>query len=104
MKLLNSYGIIDVRYAAESTFLNIQFASASFSKVKKINNSYEEFEGVLIRLEYYWGEAIQTYGYFDKITVSSSQFVFGTFSPTIPVLEYVVKMLIDEAFNKIRTQ
>ena len=60
MKLLNSYGIIDVRYAPEPTFLNIQFVSASFSKVKKINNSYEEFEGVLIRLEYYWGEAIQT--------------------------------------------
>ena len=104
MKLLNSYGIIDVHYKEEPTFLNIQFVSASYSKVTKIHNSYEEFEGVLIRLEYYWGEAIQTYGYFDKITVYSSQFVFGKFSPTIPGLEYVVKLLIVEAFNKIRIQ
>ena len=61
-------------------------------------------EGVLIRLEYYWGEAIQIYGYFDKITVYSSPFIFGKFSPTIPGLEYVVKLLIVEAFNKIRIQ
>ena len=61
-------------------------------------------EGVLIRLEYCWGEAIQIYGYLDKITVYSSQVIFGKFSPTIPGLEYVVKLLIVEAFNKILIQ
>lgn len=51
MNLLKSYGIMDVHYAPKPTFLTIQIVSASFSKVKKIHNSYEEFEGVFMRLE-----------------------------------------------------